>query len=192
MQPWSIGRKPPMNVKKLRSVGFTRVRKQCLQYNVGSYENWRGGALSMWGNHVSLGMYEGRKPGTRSFDLESIITWSNMDRIWYILSIVATSISLVEKGPSVLVENGLRYRLCNWYYEIETKSLDLRHRVKQPVPKALFSTRWRFHPYQSMLVKKYIKSGKIFHMKYMQLFHAYHPRPLVSRSSLTISPTKQL
>jgi len=64
-----------------------------------------------------------------------------MDRIWYILSIVATSISLVEKGPSVLVENGLRYRLRNWYYEIETKSLDLRHRVKQPVPKALFSTR---------------------------------------------------
>jgi len=109
--------------------------------------------------------------------VRSGMTWSNMDRIWYILSIVATSISLVEKGPSVLVENGLRYRLCNWYYEIETKSLDLRHRVKQPVPKALFSTRWRFHPYQSMLVKKYIKSGKIFHMKYMQLFHAYHPRP---------------
>ena len=39
-----------------------------------------------------------------------------------------------------------RYRFSNHYYEAETKSLSLRHRVIYPVPKGRFSTGWCFHP----------------------------------------------
>ena len=37
---------------------------------------------------------------------------------------------------------GHRHRFLNRYYENETKSLGLHHRVNDPVPKASFSTRW--------------------------------------------------
>jgi hypothetical protein len=54
-------------------------------------------------------------------------------------------VPLLPNMPLALVGKGHQHRFSNRHYEIETKSLNLHHRVKHPVPKALFSTGWNLH-----------------------------------------------
>jgi hypothetical protein len=54
--------------------------------------------------------------------------------------------TLLENGTSIPGRNGIRHRFLNRYCEVKTKSLDLRHRVKEPVPKASFKYQVKVPP----------------------------------------------